>query len=95
VAAGLAWIERNRDKPRGKEPAPATDVRSWLEKRTKAELIDLLLEAADESETVSERLYLLAARDAGDVPALEPGDDDRERWYSRFRIVSPHTGPMP
>ncbi len=70
VAAGLAWIERNRDKPRGEEPASATDVRAWLEKRSKAELVDLLLEAADGSETVGERLYLLAARDTGGGPDL-------------------------
>jgi hypothetical protein len=70
VATGLAWIERNRDKPRGEEPAPATDVRAWLEKRSHAELINLLLDAADESETVGERLYLLAARDTGGGPNL-------------------------
>src|SRR5947209_4061136 len=66
VAVGLAWLEAIQAQgQRGQPESSLTtleDVRALLERQDKHRLIELLLEAALESESLRERLLLETAR---------------------------------
>lgn len=72
VAVGLAWLGQGKegDSPRQSQVS-MEDIRGYLEKRDKKELVDLVADFAVQDERLFDRLALRAAQAGGGAPDLK------------------------
>jgi uncharacterized Zn finger protein len=68
VAAGLAWLDRNLERddraslPRKPRPAKNADIRSWLRSLEKDQLVDMIMDQAEEDQVFADFLKMGTAR---------------------------------